>query len=69
MEQRMADLPRDRVAAGEPPFTNTGVDVFGPFLVKRYQALFVWSLSLSSLVLSFKFYGSCHNCSYMYSKH
>ncbi|KAK6194435.1 hypothetical protein SNE40_000069 [Patella caerulea] len=31
----MSDLPKDRVTAGEPPFTRTGVDYFGPFLVKR----------------------------------
>ena len=35
MCQRMADLPGDRVAAGQPPFTGTGVDLFGPFIVKR----------------------------------
>jgi len=33
--QRMADLPDDRITADNPPFTSTGVDVFGPFLVKR----------------------------------
>ena len=31
----MADLPADRVTPGEPPFTNTGIDFFGPFFVKR----------------------------------
>ena len=42
----MADLPDDRTLDG-PPFTNCGVDVFGPFLIKegrkelkRYGALF-----------------------------
>ena len=42
----MADLPTDRTM-DEPPFTNCGVDMFGPFLikegrkeVKRYGALF-----------------------------
>ena len=34
-EQKMADLPVDRVTAGKPPFSNVGVDCFGPFIVKR----------------------------------
>ena len=33
--QRMADLPSDRLQAGKPPFTNAGIDCFGPFYVKR----------------------------------
>ena len=44
--QKMADLPTDRVSPA-PPFTNTGVDCFGPFYVKegrkelkRWGALF-----------------------------
>ena len=33
--QKMADLPQDRVTAGKAPFTNVGVDCFGPFVIKR----------------------------------
>ncbi|KAK0142198.1 hypothetical protein N1851_020135 [Merluccius polli] len=33
--QMMADLPRNRVVPDEPPFTRSGVDLFGPFNVKR----------------------------------
>ena len=45
--QKMADLPSDRVKGDEPPFSRTGVDFFGPFLIKsgrsslkRYGCLF-----------------------------
>ena len=30
----MADLPRDRMLINEKPFTSTGIDFFGPILVK-----------------------------------
>ena len=33
--QIMADLPKDRVCSGEPPFTNVGTDCFGPFIVRK----------------------------------
>ena len=33
--QKMADLPADRVTPDDPPFTNTGLDLFGVFYVKR----------------------------------
>ena len=46
-EQKMADLPHNRVNPGAPPFTCVGVDYFGPFiirerrsLVKRYGVIF-----------------------------
>ena len=46
-KQLMAPLPKCRVSAGNPPFTCTGVDYFGPILikvgrshVKRYGCLF-----------------------------
>ena len=31
----MGDLPKERVKIGEKPFSNTGVDYFGPYLVKK----------------------------------
>lgn len=34
-EQRMADLPVERITPDLPPFTNVGVDFFGPIEVKR----------------------------------
>jgi hypothetical protein len=33
--QQMGDLPADRVTPGDPAFSNSGVDYFGPFFVKR----------------------------------
>lgn len=37
-EQKMADLPVDRVAADKPPFTYVGVDLFGPFIIRRARS-------------------------------
>lgn len=34
-EQKMADLPKDRITPDMPPFTQVGVDYFGPITVKR----------------------------------
>jgi len=33
-QQKMADLPIERVTAGNPPFSCSGVDCFGPFEIK-----------------------------------
>ena len=38
-QQKMADLPADRITADKPPFTFVGVDCFGPFLVKHGRSL------------------------------
>ena len=47
MQQMMASLPEERLAASTPAFTNVGVDFFGPWLVtqrrtriKRYGCIF-----------------------------
>ena len=37
-EQQMADVPDSRAACGSAPFANTGIDVFGWFLVKQGRA-------------------------------
>ncbi|XP_074656689.1 uncharacterized protein LOC141909905 [Tubulanus polymorphus] len=34
-QQKMSDLPPDRVSPDKPPFSFVGLDYFGPFLVKR----------------------------------
>jgi hypothetical protein len=35
IQQKMADLPSERLQPNQPPFNATGVDCFGPFTVKR----------------------------------
>ena len=36
VEQKLADLPKDRVTSG-PPFTYLSVDFFGPFMIKMAE--------------------------------
>ena len=38
-EQKMADLPVDRLTPDQPPFSRVGVDCFGPFQVRRGRSL------------------------------
>ena len=47
MAQRMAPLPAERLLAGQPCFSHSGLDIFGPFYVKvgrstvkRYACIF-----------------------------
>ena len=37
-EQKMSDLPLDRITPDLPPFTHVGIDYFGPIEVKRGRA-------------------------------
>ncbi|CAG2252827.1 unnamed protein product [Mytilus edulis] len=46
-KQKMANLPKERLQADDPPFTRIGIDFFGPFevkqgrsVVKRYGVIF-----------------------------
>ncbi|XP_053274096.1 uncharacterized protein LOC128436341 [Pleuronectes platessa] len=39
LEQKMADLPEERVVPDRAPFTDVGVDYFGPIEVKRGRSL------------------------------
>lgn len=38
-EQKMSDLPEERVVPDLPPFTNIGVDYFGPIDVQRGRSI------------------------------
>ena len=33
----VGDLPKERIRIGEKPFSNTGVDYFGPYLAKKIE--------------------------------
>ena len=35
--QKVGDLPKERIRIGEKPFSNTGVDYFGPYLAKKIE--------------------------------
>ena len=39
MQQKMADLPEDRLTPGEKPFSRVGMDFFGPIEVKRGRSM------------------------------
>ena len=63
--QRMADLHSERVAVDEPPFTNVGVDCFGPFLAedgrketKHYGCIFTCVTSRAVHIESFDSMGT-----------
>ena len=48
-DQKMSDLPPERLTPS-PPFTYTGMDVFGPFYIKEGRTeLKRWSLILTCL--------------------
>ena len=36
--QKMADLPKERVTPGQPPFSHLGIDYFSPFMVKQERS-------------------------------
>lgn len=38
-EQKMADLPEDRLVPDKPPFTSVGIDRFEPFEVRRCRGI------------------------------
>ena len=57
LHQKMAVLPSHRISPDQPPFFTTGVDFFGPILVKRgrslvkrYGALFTCLVSRAVLI-------------------
>ena len=67
-EQKMADLPKERLSPA-PPFTYCGVDFFGPFFIKegrkklkRYGALFT---CLTSRVVHIKTTNSLETDSFL----
>ena len=37
-EQLMADLPKERLMSGDPPFSHVGVDYFGPLYVRQARS-------------------------------
>ncbi|PIK53264.1 hypothetical protein BSL78_09838 [Apostichopus japonicus] len=51
-QQYMADLPVARVTAGKAPFSNVGVDLFGPFFVKQGRSsVKVWGCVFTCLAM------------------
>ena len=64
-EQIIAELPKERVTPGDPPFTYVGVDCFGPLQVKQGRSLIHLSNhahpSHRNLTLAeCRFYDQCH---------
>lgn len=50
-EQKMADLPQDRVTPDLPPFTHVGMDYFGTIQVKRGHSLVKrWGVIFTCLI-------------------
>lgn len=67
-EQQMADLPVERTTPDQPPFTNVGVDFFGPFEVKsgrktlkRYGVIFT-CLTIRAIHLEVAHTMDTHSC-------
>ena len=53
-EQKMADLPEDRVNPS-PPFTVTGCDAFGPYIVKEGRKSCYWLTDHKTIIVDTEF--------------
>ena len=70
-EQKMADLPSERLVVDLPPFSNVGLDYFGPFEVrkgrtrlKRYGVIFACmtsrAVNLEVMFFNHRLVHQCH---------